>query len=136
MRVTFVERAVPLQPCVVMAQGVIAHRLAERMVALDEQVLARLRVIATHGRIFVLGNELDLPWVNGVTYLGIDDAAPTLRLPTTLAPSVASDIFERAIQLRVGHQYTVAVCTEPPRIISLHGACAWPRATWSAWLAS
>ena len=136
MRVTLIPRATPLPPCAVLAAGPVARRLAERMRTLDEQVLARLRVVVTHGRIVVLGTELDLPWVDGVHYLGIDEAAPSLRMPTTLTPSVASDMFERAVQLRVGFQQPVAICDTPLRIIALHGACTWPRIAWEAWLAS
>jgi hypothetical protein len=134
MQVQLVRRAAPLQPCAVVAQGDIARRLAQRMCSADDVVLHRLRVIVAHGRVIILGVDSDLPWVDGVSYLGIDPDAPTLRMPTTLAPSVASDIFERAIQQRIKGQPVVALLPDPLRIMSLDGASRWTRGDWQTWL--
>ncbi|MBN9618353.1 MAG: hypothetical protein J0H43_01245, partial [Actinobacteria bacterium] len=42
----------------------------------------------------VLGELSDLPWADGVTYLGWDGG---LLLPTLLAPSFPSDLLRRAL---------------------------------------
>jgi hypothetical protein len=45
--------------------------------------------------LLVVGDEL--PWADGVVYLGRDPDAPKLLLPTTLMPEVPVDLFERAL---------------------------------------
>ena len=59
--------------------------------------LTALRGLAGDRLLAILGDERDLPWVDGVIYLGADPDAPRLLLPTALAPSVAAAIYEVAV---------------------------------------
>ncbi|MCB9564908.1 MAG: hypothetical protein H6708_31365 [Kofleriaceae bacterium] len=49
----------------------------------------------------VVGDAARLPWVDGVAYLGRDLAAPSLLVPTTLAPDAPPALVERALRARL-----------------------------------
>lgn len=109
------ERA--LTPCAALAWADAVPALLTRLAELDPARLARLR--AVHGTRFllVLGEGDDLPWVDGLTFLGKDEGAPRLLLPTTHAPTVPSALFERAVARH---------CSElsPPWAVTLEPPCA------------
>lgn len=44
-----------------------------------------------------MGPQDELPWVDGVLYLGRGPGAPDLLLPTTLQPTVPESLLARAI---------------------------------------
>ena len=90
-------RRVPLQPCAAAASGPAALALARRLQAEPCEKLALLRGVAGSDVLAVCGAPENLPWVDGIVYLGIDPAAPRLRLPTCLRPTVPVDLLERAI---------------------------------------
>jgi hypothetical protein len=133
--IAFAPRADSLDPAAVIAAGSVAQALAGRLLRLSDTELAALRGVAGDGLIALLGPSASLPWVDGVVYLGRDADAPRLLLPTTLRPTVALDIFERAIARRAGKRASPwAVIVSPPLVISLADALAVERAHVLRWL--
>jgi hypothetical protein len=117
--VTFVPRDDVLAPVAVVAQEHVARALAQRVLALDDERFGELRGAAGGSVMIVTGEADALPWVDGVTYLGRDLAAPRLLLPTTARPDIALDIFEGAIARHAAALPPPwAVLTKPPRIFS------------------
>lgn len=118
-------RELPLEPCAALALGGAVPPLVTRLLELDEERLSRMR--AVRGRLFLLiqGGANDLPWSEGLLYLGKDEAAPRVLLPTTTAPSVPSALFERALARRCADAALAgpwAVCLEPRLVISVASA--------------
>ena len=125
-------RAAPLAPRAVAADGATAYALGRRLLALGDAGLARLSAVAAPGLLVVLGEEL--PWVDGVTYLGSDPLAPSLLLPTALAPTVPVAALERAVaRKRPGR---VAVLPSPTRLVPCDAARAIDPERLAAWLAA
>jgi len=96
----FRPRAVPLEPRAVAAHGPVAAALADRLLAMDDEALAKLSGVAGRALLIVLGEPVALPWVDGVLYLGRDLLAPSLLVPTALEPTVPLPLLERAILAR------------------------------------
>lgn len=94
-------RLVPLSPSAVVAKGQAAQALARRLleagVRTDTAPDNRLSGIMSGDILLVLGETKQLPWEDGVYYLGKDPSAPSLLLPTNLQPSVAPALLERAV---------------------------------------
>jgi hypothetical protein len=135
MDIAFAPRADSLDPAAVIAAGPAARALALRLLRLPDTELAALRGVAGGGLIVLIGPSASLPWVDGVVYLGRDADAPRLLLPTTLRPTVALDIFERAIARHAGRCASPwAVMVSPPRVISLADALPVERPHVLRWL--
>jgi hypothetical protein len=79
------------------ASGETAKELAKKLLASDYTRWASWRAVATPNTIVLLGEGESLPWVDGVSYLGSDDRAPHLLLPTNREPSVPSDLLQQAL---------------------------------------
>jgi hypothetical protein len=126
-------RAVPLVARAVAGTGATARALGHQLAQRDDAALAALTAVAGDDVLVVLGD--DLPWVDGVTYLGRDDAAPALLLPTALAPSVPPAVLAAAISRRA-HGSAFAVLIAPPRLVPCGAARAIDRGPLAAWLAS
>ena len=94
---TWRVREPPIAPCAVLALGEVSRRLARRLLTLTRVHLARLRGVAGVDLLLVLGAAEDLPWVDGVGYLGVDPEAPRLLLPTTEAPELHPALLQRAL---------------------------------------
>jgi hypothetical protein len=117
----------------VCATGESARALATRLLALDDAVLAQLRGVAGTGLLLVLGAPELLPWVDGVAYLGRDPDAPSLLLPTALAPDVPVALLERALAARVNTLGApLAVLDAPARLVPAADARPIERARLSA----
>jgi hypothetical protein len=99
--VTWSPRSEPLVPCACIARGPVAQALGRAVLALDAQQLARLKACAGDRLLVLFGEGADLPWLDGMTYLGRDEAAPHLLLPTNRRPDVPVDLFGRALAARV-----------------------------------
>ena len=105
--VSWVRREPPLP-----ARAVVARD--DAVVGLAEAVEARLaagadlRVCSGRGWLLALGEEGDLPWSDGVTYLGWDAGVLT---PTTLRSTVPPDLLHLALRRRAsaGHALLVAI---------------------------
>jgi hypothetical protein len=129
-------RAKALAPLAVAACGDVAMALAHRLLALDDESLAKLKGVAGARLLIALGEEELLLWVDGVTYLGRDEAAPSLLLPTTLEPDVPPALFERALLKRLNHAAPIAVLPVPQLVTSVNSARPISRQTLTAWLNS
>jgi hypothetical protein len=129
-------RAEPLRPAGAVAEGDAARRLARRLLALDDAALARLAGVAAPGLLAVAGVEEDLPWVDGVAYVGRDPAAPSLLLPTATESFAPAALLERALVAGSrGAPPPLAVLEAPLRVIPLGGARPVERVRLAAWLA-
>jgi hypothetical protein len=96
--ISWASRSVPLRPAAVLGQGSVASILARALV----DGLARgvdLDVHASDGFLLAIGDEHDLPWVDGATWLGRDGP---LLIPTSLEPSLDTGLLARAIARRIG----------------------------------
>jgi len=128
-------RATALAPIAVAARNDVAIAFAHRLLTLNDESLARLKGVAGQGILIALGDEELLLWVDGVIYLGRDDAAPSLLLPTTLEPNVPVALFERALLKRLSQSAPIAVLPAlPPIVTSVSPARPISRETLTAWL--
>jgi MoxR-vWA-beta-propeller ternary system domain bpX5 len=133
--VQFHPRAVALVPAGVVATGACALALGHRLLELSTDHLHALQGVATVDTIVVLGDAANLPWALGVVYLGREDAAPRLLLPTLDGPSVPADLFERAVLKHMQTESAVAVVLAPElRLISLAAARPLDARVLGAWL--
>lgn len=129
-------RAEPLPPSGAVAEGDAARRLARRLLALEDAALARLAGVAAPGLLAVAGVGEDLPWVDGVAYVGRDPAAPSLLLPTATEPAAPAALLERALVASApGAPLPLAVLEAPLRLVPLGAARPVERARLAAWLA-
>ena len=113
-----------LAPSAVLALREVALSLVARLLELDEQRLSRLRAVRGAEFLLLQGSPSDLPWCDGLIYLGKDEAAPQLLMPTTLTPNVPTALFERALARHCQSNPAPllgpwAVSLEPPLLISL-----------------
>jgi hypothetical protein len=97
-------REPPLAACGVIAWGAAAELLAARV-----PTEVSLSALASEEALLLLGETGELPWVDGVVYLGRDDSAPELLLPTTLSPSVPLDLLARALRKRLSANGPLAI---------------------------
>jgi hypothetical protein len=135
VKVSFRPRATPLAVMAAAARGAAAEMLADRLCRRDDAALGRLAGVAGPGLLVVIGAERDLPWVDGIVYLGKDAGAPSLLLPTTLEPDVPAPLFERAMIARAGDGAPpLAVLLDPPAIVGTGAARPIRRAELSAFL--
>lgn len=144
--VTWRPRPAPLDPVGLAVRGEAARMLARRLLARDDEALARLAGVAAPGLLVVLGDAADLPWVDGAVYLGRDADAPSLLLPTAREPSAPLPLVERALLARAragaadgtGAMETsppYAVLVDPPLLASTLAARPIERPVLEAWLA-
>jgi hypothetical protein len=131
---TWRERAEPLLPSATLALGAVARTLLVRLLQNDDQQLKKLSGVAGPGIALVLGAAIDLPWVDGVQYLGKDADAPTLLLPTAWAPQVPVRWLEGAVTRKVKQERgsnsagLLAVSREPPLLVPASAALHLTRA--------
>jgi hypothetical protein len=104
------------------ATGLRVSVLIQRLLEEPDERLSRLRGVIGAGCAIVLGETEALPWIEGLTYLGRDPDAPSLLLPTNLAPSVPATLLERALFAQIDEAPPIAVLPDPPRIASVSKA--------------
>lgn len=122
-------RNVPLPIRAVAAQGKAAERLMRRL--LDEY--EGLTGVAGHDLVVISGPEDALPWVDGAQYLGRDDRAPSLLMPTSVEPDVHPALLERAA-LAQGVPAPIAFLLAPACVVSSSESRPLTRASVQAWL--
>jgi hypothetical protein len=133
--VGWTPREEPLLPCAAAAWAAAARAMAERLLGLDDATLGRLSGVAGAGVVVVLGEAADLPWVDGVSYLGRDAAAPSLLLPTNARPSVPVALFERALAGRFPRSAPpLAVLAPEAKVVSCAAALSLSRGRIERWL--
>jgi hypothetical protein len=100
MHLEWRPRVVPLTPCGAFAQATAVPALAQAMRALPTLQQARLTVVEHAAALLVLGAADDLPWSEGVRYVGCEDTAAQLLLPTLMQPNWPLDVLARACARR------------------------------------
>lgn len=123
----WIDRARVLAPIAACGRGAAADALALKLSSWPADRLAKLSgvsVFAPERAVFVLAqSEDDLPWVDGIQYLGKDPHAPQLLLPTAERPDIHLSLFERAITRVARTPGLIAVLAPPARsIIPLRAA--------------
>lgn len=130
---TWQPRFTPLVPVGVAARGISATRLANRLLR-DPDSLSHYKAVGAPGLLVILGEETQLPWVDGVVYLGHDSQSPSLLFPTNLEPSVPAALLERSLAAVHNQTGPVALLLDPPSIIQLSEARTIARASVIKWL--
>lgn len=135
--VTWSDREPPLIACAVAAWGEVAQRLANHLLELDHTAMGRLSGVAGTNSIVLLGDETNLPWVDGSLYLGRDPLAPALLLPTRIEPTVpAANLLERALLKRFSRSSPpLAILPDTLTVISCYEARQLSRSRIEDWLA-
>jgi hypothetical protein len=133
--VAWTPRDEPLVPCAAAVWKDAARAMAERLLGLTDAALARLSGVGGAGVIVVLGDAADLPWVDGVSYLGRDVEAPSLLLPTNARPSVPAALLERALLRRFAAiKPPLAVIVPETLVVSCAAALSLSRGHIQRWL--
>jgi hypothetical protein len=115
---SWVDRDIVLAPIAAYARGAAAAELARKLSTWPADRLAKLSgVSAKEAIVLIAKQEADLPWVDGIQYLGKDPDAPQLLLPTARAPAVHAGLFERAIVAKARTVGLIAVLPDPPAAI-------------------
>lgn len=89
------DREIPLAPRAALAEGPAVARWARRLLRAPD--LSAWSGVGDRSAMFVSGE--DLPWADGLLWLGVDPAAPGLYLPTTREPDVHPALLARRIEL-------------------------------------
>lgn len=131
-KVAWLTRSEPLTPSAAIAIGEAAIALAQRVLALTDEQRARFTIAASETTFVVSGSEL--PWVDGVVYLGSDPTAEGLLLPTTKRPDVPLDLFARAIYARFPDAPRPLAVLESQRVLPLGATRAVDVAALQKWL--
>lgn len=132
-KINWIARDTPLLPAAVAAHGPASVRLARRLLQLPDESLAQLEGIAGQQLILVQGSEQQLPWVDGVQYLGVDPAAPFLLLPTNYRPSLPEAFVQRALLKKAECSGRIAVLPVPLLLVPLNSARPVSRNVLTAW---
>lgn len=129
--VTWHSRVEPLRPKAVVARGDVAVGLGRRL--LTHGHMLALKGVVFDDTLIVLGDSDDLPWYDGVSYLGSDTDAPLILTPTTKAPSIPIDLFARALRQRYGSA-PLAVLPFESMVVSIADADILDRKRLQEWL--
>jgi len=112
-----------------MAATSLGHRLLR-----DPDSLSHYKAVGARGLLIILGEEKQLPWVDGVIYLGRDSQSPSLLFPTNLEPSVPAALLQRAVEVVHNQHGPFALLLDPPAIVPLSEARTIARASLIKWL--
>jgi hypothetical protein len=127
MALVVVPRREPLAPSAVLGVGAAARALLRRLSELSEERLLRLRAARSDDALVVCGDAAELPWADGVVYLGRDAEAPSLLVPTALNVEQPLSLLERALVKRLKGESAAgpapwAVCFSPWLVVSAGSA--------------
>lgn len=134
IELAWTARGVSLAARAVAAWGSAATLLGERVAALDDATLGTLTAVAGNRVLIVMGDEAALPWIDGVIYLGRDDGASELLLPTALAPSVPAPVLEAAIKRVATKGAPIAVLPATGMLVPCGSARAIDRTVLATWI--
>lgn len=98
-----------LQPLALIAFDKAAIRLKEKLLSFDDEKLSSFQGVFAQNLLFIIGDSKILPWINGGIYLGKDQNAPTIFLPTNLRPTIPIDLFEKVLLGKFAKQRPFAV---------------------------
>jgi len=117
LKIEWINRFDALAPQALIAFGAAAQRLRSKLLKLDDEKLANLQGVFAENLIFVSGSAENLPWADGVIYLGRDAPAASILVPTNLRPNVPVDLFEKSLLKNFAAQKPFAVVED--KIISV-----------------
>jgi hypothetical protein len=102
--IQWTTRARPLVPEALHAPRAVVPSLCARLEAMDDAALSRLRGLSSPAGWIVLAGEaeVELPWVDGLTYLAREPEAPALWVPTYAALVPAAPLVARALTTKLG----------------------------------
>ena len=129
-------REEPRVPAAVVAFGDVAKDLARKLLASDDAKWPSLKGVATSDGIVLLGEAVSLPWVDGVSYLGSDERAPHLLLPTNREPNLPLDLLQQALIERSPFPPPLALIETKNTVVSLAQARGLSRDLLRSWLSS
>lgn len=98
-----------LAPIALVAFDEAAVRLKKKLLSFDDEKLLSLQGVFGKNLLFVTGESDNLPWIDGLIYLGKDALAPSVLLPTNLRPNLPVDLFERRLTRQFSDQKPFAV---------------------------
>ena len=98
--VRFRPRPVPLVPCAALSTAHVTTALLAALLRTAPERLGRLEAARSRRTFLLVGPAAELPWVDGIEYLGRDPEAPALLVPTAVRPDVPMALFERALLRR------------------------------------
>lgn len=127
-------RKEPRVPAAVVASGDTAKELARKLLASDHKNWKSWKGVATPDAIVLLGEAESLPWVDGVAYLGSDEHAPHLLLPTNREPDVPLDLLQRALIEQSPFPPPLAMIEARNIVVSLSQARELSRDVLKSWL--
>ena len=133
-KTNWIARDTPLLPTAVAAHGPASLRLAHRLLQLSDESLSQLEGVAGRQLILIQGAGEQLPWADGVQYLGVDPAAPFLLLPTNYRPSLPEAFLQKALLKKAESSGRLAVLPSPLLLVPLHEARPIFRSVLAAWL--
>ena len=96
-----------LEPLALIAFDLAAVRLKEKLLTFDDEQLSAWQGVFAENLLFVAGENL--PWSDGVIYLGKDARAASVFVPTNLRPNVPFDLFEKSLLQNFAAQKPFAV---------------------------
>lgn len=121
LSVEWVPRDEPLAPAAALGTGPVAEALVRALLQRSDEALARLSGVGSARVVVVMGE--DLPWVDGLVYLGSDPEAPALLLPTALRPTVPLPLLQRAVLARLPPGSSpVALSPRTRQLVALGGS--------------
>ncbi len=134
--VEWTPRSIPLHPAGVAARGEASLRLARRLLQLDDETLALFQGLAGAKTLIVMAPEELLPWVDGVQYLGVDAAVPSLLSPSNYQPSVPLALLATSLATRSKTEGRLAVLPYPlpGLVVAMHSAKSIHRQSLTQWL--
>jgi hypothetical protein len=102
------SRKAPLEPSGMLITSDIRVSAVKILLALGTERLSLLRGSFDEHVIVLLGEKVQLPWIPGCVYVGKEDCAPNLYIPTSLKPNLPLDWLEHAIHRKYGQGWYVA----------------------------
>lgn len=108
-KINWRNRLDTLEPVAIIGFDETAKRLKEKLLSFDDEKLSSMQGVFAESLLFATGQTADLPWVDGVIYLGKDARAASIFLPTNLRPNVPLDLFEKSLLRRFSAQKPFAV---------------------------
>jgi hypothetical protein len=134
LQITWRFREEPRVPVAVVASGETAKELATKLLSSDQMQWTNWKGVATSNTIVLLGEAESLPWVDGVSYLGSDERAPHLLLPTNREPNVPTDLLQQALIERSPFPPPLAFVESRNMVVSLSHARELSRDVLKSWL--
>lgn len=94
---TWAPQEPPLPPQIVVAEGAVARRLVDRLLAHDDRTLSDMNGVAGADIVAIRTSPARLPWVDGVSYYGESPHAPGVYLPTVRRPKGPMPLLAQAL---------------------------------------